>query len=88
MFPPFSLIILVNSAKFPGLSSIIVLNEYLLPSLAKATPIILYNVFMSILPPDIIQTTFSSFAGTYLPLNIATVHTAPAPSETIFDFPS
>ena len=80
----YSLIILVNSASPPGLSCITVLNEYLLASLVKAVPITLYNVLTSTFPPDITQTTFSSFLGTYYPHNNAAVVTAPAPSATTF----
>ena len=56
----------------------------LLPSLAKATPIILYSVLTSTLPPDTTHTTFSPASGLYFPLNKAAVETAPAPSDTIF----
>ena len=48
--------------------------------------ITLYKVFISILPPDIIHTTFSSFLGKYFPDQIAAVDTAPEPSEVTFDF--
>ena len=59
---------LVSSASPPGLSCISVLKVKRLPLLINAITTILFNVLTSILPPEIIQTTFSPASGLYFPL--------------------